>query len=495
MAHTVKHLRFNIKDTPETLDAMSILYTKYNMDDLVVVKPAVDSSMASREGWLCCYGTRKNGAKFKLPNGAKSMAKKIKMLPTDLSIVHLTRNTRMPKQFFQMLDTDRLDEQIVAAYGKFSDKMLVKAHIQAEITQNNNKHVNQRILEAGVETAMDEGTLSLGQLKAAEAWTAKKADIQQKQLQTAKNLNDGDTINFNCHVTGKRYPITIVGLPAITPDNPSAEVVINQETGLTEIHTQRKTPFVKKKHYYFYSSNPGYGKTDLVDTIVEHCNATVVGDVNNWTNVREDAQLIILDEYGATSRIPMLTLRGLTSGRASGTEGNRKSYGGSYRPRPDAQFIIMSNYHLFESMGTWDAKKCRRVVSAGDAKILLDRFHIIKLDEAVSTSEEEDRQTFTAITDAQIATSDDDQVFTLLHSLAGMDVHSRCVTLVANCKMLTDRADDIFGGDTEALLTSFMGVDALKALMVNTHVKKTVTALKTPEEFPEILRKAAKCKL
>ena len=100
----------------------------------------------------------------------------------------------------------------------------------------------------------------------------------------------------------------------------------------------------------------------------------------------EDAQFLIIDEYGPDKRMLMSQLKSLTSGSPkSSFAGNRKSYGASFVPRNDVQVIILSNHHLFYCMGRGREHK----ISPVDADALRDRFHIIKMDTGAGTEEDD----------------------------------------------------------------------------------------------------------
>jgi hypothetical protein len=83
-----------------------------------------------------------------------------------------------------------------------------------------------------------------------------------------------------------------------------------------------------------------------------------------------------LDEVGPTNCIPIAQLKGLAGGDASTSFLNRKSYGQSFVPRKDAQFIILSNHSPYEVYA--DKKKGR--MDCTDMQAIEERFHVIRLD-------------------------------------------------------------------------------------------------------------------
>ena len=140
----------------------------------------------------------------------------------------------------------------------------------------------------------------------------------------------------------------------------------------------------KKKHYFIYSTQPGYGKRTFVNVMLEHLNASAVNSPNNFTGVREKAQfLIFVDGFSRTSQLSYSDLCLLTEGDASAFRGHKNTFiESSYVPRPDTQVIIMSNRHLFECIGKSNRyTENRTAVDYFTAKKMLERFNIIKLDD------------------------------------------------------------------------------------------------------------------
>ncbi|ELT92289.1 hypothetical protein CAPTEDRAFT_203953 [Capitella teleta] len=128
----------------------------------------------------------------------------------------------------------------------------------------------------------------------------------------------------------------------------------------------------KKKHYWIYSQVANFGKSYTVDK--------ELANKYNATNVPTNAQFIVCDDFGPTNKIPINQLKCLTGGNASVASINRKSYGQSYVPRPDAQFIILSNNSPYSTYATTDQKTKIRRIKADVLSPLEARFNIIRLD-------------------------------------------------------------------------------------------------------------------
>jgi hypothetical protein len=185
-----------------------------------------------------------------------------------------------------------------------------------------------------------------------------RAALKQEQIdmehKSKPDLEGPHVLTFGRYVNGQRegppIPVTIFGRPGDL--------------------------LTKCKHYWIYSS-PGHGKSttarlDLVDKF----SAAFVPHAQNAVNVPATAHLLILDEVGPDNRIPITQLKGLSGGNAATSFLNRKSYGQSYVPREDAQFIILGNHSPYEVY----ANKKKGRMDGMDLQAIEERFHIVRLD-------------------------------------------------------------------------------------------------------------------
>lgn len=124
-----------------------------------------------------------------------------------------------------------------------------------------------------------------------------------------------------------------------------------------------------------------FGKTYTLTTeLVNKYKAIFLNDANNAMSLPSNAQFIVLDEVGPSNRVPINQLKALTSGNAAVSALNRKSYGESYRPRPDAQFVVLTNHAIYDTYAVYDRKTRLRKVKVDVIEPLMRRFHIIRLD-------------------------------------------------------------------------------------------------------------------
>ena len=133
----------------------------------------------------------------------------------------------------------------------------------------------------------------------------------------------------------------------------------------------------KAKHLWLYGSS-NTGKTAAIKAAFLNGNTKtcLISDPRNAMEGDERAQFIIMDEYGYKRRAPLQGLKALTSGDASAGSFNRKSYGRSFTPRPDAQIIIVSNHSPYDVYGTSQGGRPRKI-SKEDAEALENRFQIV----------------------------------------------------------------------------------------------------------------------
>lgn len=375
-----KHLRFDVKNF--TKEQCDLLTSSYGLDNFIVIKPE-----ATPNGKFACYATRKEGRPFTFRKGSYSLAKKLGMNPADISLVPLGRNHKMPLEFFNGLDYDNIENQLFHAVGPYYDAAKIRACADTHLRQNVNRAVLDKVTEKGVLEAVRDGIIKPSQMRSFELYQHKVKEEEKKAAQLAKDLPCGKGIVFKCFKTGKNYPIVSARNDG---DSPAMSLQPSEhDPNMLQISRDDSMRLIQKqKHYYFYSTHPGYGKTTFIYQALNHLNACVLSDVNNWFGVQEGAQFVMIDEYGKTNRFSWDALKRLTGGNASLFAGNRKSFGASYTPREDAQLVIFSNNHLFECLG-------KKKITPEEEVIMRDRFFIHKLDEEASgVTEEQDAEQF-----------------------------------------------------------------------------------------------------
>ena len=158
----------------------------------------------------------------------------------------------------------------------------------------------------------------------------------------------------------------------IVPGSEEKRIQFIARPGETGRNDQRKA-----KHLWLYgSSNTGKTaaiKEAFLDGNTKTC---LIPDPRNAMEGDERAQFIVMDEYGYKRRVPLQSLKALTSGDASAGSFNRKSYGKSFTPRSDAQIIIVSNHSPYDVYGSSQLGQPRKI-SKEDADALENRFQIV----------------------------------------------------------------------------------------------------------------------
>ena len=373
-----------------------------NVKDLIVVKNA---------NLYRVYSTRIQG-RFHLRKGPVSLARKLNISPKSIDIIPICRS-KMPDTFF--LDCfepgKSIEEQVIFSVGKFAVEHAIKDFIDSTMKKNDQLKIIESIKNDGSLATVEKGYITVGQLKGAKNYEAELSEIAEKNRRLELDTPNGYYIPFKCFKTNKIYKIyshndRIIkvdkngmklkkdssvldeDITTTTTTTTTTQIMMRDDhgEGFVQMNGYNDDPsFIKRKHYYFYSKNPGYGKTTFILQILQRLNASQITDTRNWMDVSKYAQFLVIDEYSPDQKITMGKLKTLTSGNASSFAGNRKSYGLTFKPRKDAQLIIFSNYHLFDVMGKKnlndDSTSDVRKITRQEAKILSDRFFIYRLDE------------------------------------------------------------------------------------------------------------------
>jgi hypothetical protein len=117
----------------------------------------------------------------------------------------------------------------------------------------------------------------------------------------------------------------------------------------------------------------------LTEVLVKKYRAVYIADCHNASDLPRGAQWLVFDEVGPSNKLHLCQLKGLTSGHASVSSINRKSYGSSYVPRSDAQLFIVGNHSPEETYAVTDQRTKLKRVSAELMEPIYRRFHIIRL--------------------------------------------------------------------------------------------------------------------
>ena len=159
--------------------------------------------------------------------------------------------------------------------------------------------------------------------------TDKDIALNQKQNKNethlSKDLDHGKEIHHTVHQTNKRISIKSfkdTSYPNCTTESFPTEMS-NNNYCLDKMMAEDQRE--KRKHYFIYSNNPGYGKTPFSSVLQENINACNVPDLNNFCGVRKNAQFLIFDCYSHESKLSYRDLCLLTGGDASAFRGRKKT--------------------------------------------------------------------------------------------------------------------------------------------------------------------------
>lgn len=245
------------------------------------------------------------------------------------------------------------------------------AHFEMEailhtITKRDTRTVNRTMINIPIKQAVDQGIVPLQQAMLIQTnkdfLTQKDAEEQVR----AKPMLHGDLVlNFYKYVnglaTGRPIPVILNGRP---------DDAINENS------------VVKKKHYWIYSSEPGYGKTlTLKRELVDRYSSVFVSDIKNAVNLPAGVQWLVVDEYDRGSkRLDLCQLKALTSGLADCGSINKKTYGASYTPERYMQMVILANHSPYRVYADWSNEGQRLLIDGATARTIEDRFQIYCLD-------------------------------------------------------------------------------------------------------------------
>ena len=355
---------------------------------LSYVKKAVDDKSVVMMG----DGSRK----FSYYNGCNSVQKALGLTK---SVELLETKQHMPEAFFQMLTFESLDNPDMFDIHPVSARECMKAKIRNYLGKVFEKEENKRRIELmkdkGVKRCVMDGDINPNQMRymmQAEELFNEESD---KDRRLAKELPGGNGVGFTNMQTGKIVKVySYKGIGNVDTENEndiSCKLYKENNDDVVLFDSEMERDSIKKKHYYIYSTKPSYGKSKFLKVILKRLNASSINDVKNWNKVSPHAQFIVMDEYGPNNSLSFENLKLLTSGNPTLFEGNCKTYGNNFSPREDVQIIIMSNKHLFQcvpSVSVYDAKLKVKTFPVEYARQLLERFHIIKLDDDTETDEE-----------------------------------------------------------------------------------------------------------
>ena len=354
---------------------------------------AIDNIIQTGQNPLtCCENLIRVGNNVLLYNRRKNMSFRhgMKTLQQTLQLTdvpcRIKPDRALPGYFFEnFLASGTIDdERVVQLQGDISRCELQAIIVAAKAKSQNNAKVKQ-VLKKGTIQCVIDGHVPMNQLQNIKtAEQALKNDVIEKRC-LRNDLEYDRTVSYTVRQTGKRVIIKSFKDPslAITTEehDPTEAMTIDNccDDDMNEDNS------VKKKHYYIYSHNPGYGKSKFSARLQRKWNACSVKDSNNFSGFRDNVQFIIFDEFSHDTKISFPDLKKLTGGNASEFGGNRKVFGDAFVPRADAQVIIFSNHHLFECIGKYNPRTTRRSVSFYMARQMVERFHIIKLDDEEET--------------------------------------------------------------------------------------------------------------
>lgn len=283
---------------------------------------------------------------------------------------HLTQTKRSPMpdewamQLYSRAEEDIPEDKIVRSAGQVFERMALVERCKEICRSQRNKSLYAK-MACKTATAVDlasAGVVSPLSIHHAEE-SIKRIQAHERDKNRNPDLMEPITLTFQHY--GDKGPTGLY---------PPVDVVIEPVINLN--------PFVsKRRHYCIYSSVSNFGKSYHLDRLVEHYNASKIGDLKNWTKISLKTQLLLIEEYGRNKRFKFEDLKALTSGNSRDFSGNRKSHGDSFEfERSDVQTIMVGNESIYEVHAEFDPKTQCRILASDVLDQINSRFHVICLD-------------------------------------------------------------------------------------------------------------------
>ena len=324
----------------------------------------------SVQEYVVVFSKKNKQKNIRFKHSMKSLQKKLKLSQTPTRIYPKKRTNNVLLDVVLKHKDEIIKKSNFISIGDWSLEHCLLSIIKSkEKSKNDIKLHNDIIAKEGALGAVKRNLMDYhSALRQENAWKQIKQESQQCNF-VKKDVPYGTDIVVEFAPYG-RYPATEEG--KIQADKFKRIVKIKSYLGEGNGLTHRK------KHYMIYSSESGWGKSTFVNYMLQNHNADTYKEKDNFYNVRENIQFLIIDEYSGQFSDDGLKL--ITSGNASNFNGKRKSYGSGWIPRPDLQLILLANKCSFKFHGVYNSKLQQKVLDFSLKDTFSQRFTCIKLD-------------------------------------------------------------------------------------------------------------------
>ena len=209
-----------------------------------------------------------------------------------------------------------------------------------------------------------------------------------------KRFPPGKKVVLSFLVNGQEKPVELVVPTNSQNEEDRDEIDTEMIDSCTEKLYMSKLPHFKRKvkhdnkqqHYWLWSRQPSVGKTLNVDVLNQ------IGFVMRtrfhagfWDHFDEQAQFIVLDEYGngrgteAKNRIiPICDLNSMCDGNY---QFNTKHRNPAFVNEKSPLIIVMSNKPPRDVYTIYDNKQNKHLPDVGNLSLLYARFHVVQIDD------------------------------------------------------------------------------------------------------------------
>lgn len=192
-----------------------------------------------------------------------------------------------------------------------------------------------------------------------------------------KDLDKGHAITVKCTIDDRKFTEKIYSCKDEGPPARQPEISYTLRGDISaSVPKSAQGSHEKMRHYFYYSDEPGEGKTDLLKAVKKNCNSTTI---NTRTWFDPEAQFAVVDDFNISQCIPYRAM--IVNG-----EKTIPHNGTQVVTRPDMQFIMAGNEHLFgcfteEKISYVDKDTSRKVIPYDAALQLLYNVNIVKMND------------------------------------------------------------------------------------------------------------------
>ena len=266
------------------INVKNLLFRAKNLDIDKTFKASLEKKVTSGmilEGGYVLYVSDRS---FFLHSGMKTLQKMIGSLEEP---ERLTKFRNLPKDFLIKYFSDGYDEaKILKQWGPKCSQEAVTDILGANVCDYI-KNLNSQMLTMDDTKLIDSGLAHLSQLPFIRESKRLYHQCKLEESSALPDLQETHTMSFT-----KGEMREEVFVPDVSKDPINIDIV-----------SKKGNVDVKKKHYWIYSEEPGWGKSFNMREFSKKYNCTYVRDTKNATGMSDKVQFLLLDEYRPENKL------------------------------------------------------------------------------------------------------------------------------------------------------------------------------------------------